>query len=56
MLGFSEYQITQVLNNLHQIFTMSDVYNAVEIWDKRHAEKILTAYLVTYCQVNISMI
>ena len=43
MLGFSEHQITQVLNNLHQIFTMSDVYNAVEIWDKTHAEKILSA-------------
>ena len=42
MLGFSEHQITQVLNNLLQIFTMSDVYNAVEIWDKRHAEKILS--------------
>ena len=37
MLGFSEHQITR-----HQVFTMSDVYNAVEIWDKRHAEKILS--------------
>ena len=41
MLGFSEHQITQVLNNIDQIFTMSDVCSAVEIWDKRHAEKIL---------------
>ena len=41
MLGFSEHQITQVLNNIYQIFTMCDVYTAVEIWDKRHAENIL---------------
>ncbi|CAB4040966.1 mediator of RNA polymerase II transcription subunit 34-like [Paramuricea clavata] len=41
MLGFSEHQITQVLNSIDQIFTMSDVCSAVEIWDKRHAEKIL---------------
>jgi hypothetical protein len=31
MLGFSEHQITQVLNNIDQIFTMSDVCSAVEI-------------------------
>ncbi|CAB4042204.1 Hypothetical predicted protein [Paramuricea clavata] len=44
MLGFSEHQITQVLNSIDQIFTMSDVCSAAEIWDKRHAEKILNIF------------
>ena len=41
MLGFSEHQITQVIDNLGMIFTLSDVFKAVEIWNNRHAIKIL---------------
>lgn len=37
ILGFSEHQITQVLSNLGILFTLSDIYQVVEIWDKRHA-------------------
>ena len=42
MVGFSEHQISQVLKNLERIFTFSDILNVVEIWDRRHAEKILS--------------
>lgn len=42
MLGFSKYQIEQVVENMEAIFSLSDVYNFVEIWDKRHAMKILS--------------
>ena len=42
MLGFSKYQIEQVVENMEAIFSLSDVYKFVEIWDKRHAMKILS--------------
>ena len=42
MVGFSEHQTSQVLKNLERIFTFSDILNVVEIWDRRHAEKILS--------------
>ena len=41
MLGFSEHQITQVVDNLGMIFSLSDVYEFVEIWDRRHALHVL---------------
>ena len=42
MLGFSDHQISQVAENLKMLFTVSDVYQFVKIWDKRHAVKILS--------------
>ena len=42
MVGFSEHQISQVLKNLERIFTFSDILSVVEIWERRHAEKILS--------------
>ena len=42
MLGFTDHQISQVAENLKVLFTLSDVYQFVEIWDKRHAVKILS--------------
>ena len=42
MLGFSKHQVTQVLDNLDIIFSLSDVYNFVEIWDMRHALEIIS--------------
>ena len=42
MLGFSEHQISQVLENVASIFTLSDIYKSVEVWDERHAQKILS--------------
>ena len=41
MLGFSEHQITQVLDNLDVIVSLSDVYRFVEIWDMCHARESL---------------
>ncbi len=40
MLGFSDYQIEQVLDNLDKLLTMSSIIENVEIWDMRHARKI----------------
>ena len=40
--GFSNYQIEQVVENMGAIFSFSDVYKFVEIWDKRHAMKMLS--------------
>ena len=42
MLGFFKYQIAQVMENMGAIFSLSDVYKFVEIWDKRHAMKIIS--------------
>jgi len=42
MLGFTDHQISQVAENLGMLFTLSDVYQFIEIWDKRHAVKILS--------------
>ena len=41
LLGFSEHQISQVDDNLDKIFTCDDVFAHVEIWDKRHAYKVM---------------
>ena len=41
MLGFSDHQITQVLDNLDVIFSLSDVFGFVGIWDVCHAREIL---------------
>lgn len=42
LLGFSELQIQQVLDNLHKLFSSSDICKFVEIWDMKHANKILS--------------
>ena len=41
LLGFSEVQIAQVLDNCENIFTLQDVLDKVEIWDLKHAHKII---------------
>ena len=52
MLGFSKHQITQVLDNLDMIFTLSEVYKFVEIWDVRHAQEILSVISEVFKDVN----
>ena len=42
LLGFSELQIQQVLDNLHKLFSSSDICKFVEIWDMKHCNKILS--------------
>lgn len=41
LIGFSEIQIQQVLENLENIFSLADICKFVEIWDMVHAHKIL---------------
>ena len=41
LLGFSELQTTQVLDNCENIFTVENVLDKVEIWDLKHAHKII---------------
>ena len=53
MLGFSEHQISQVLDNLHRIFSVADIFKLVEIWDKRHAQKILVIVGDVFQDINV---
>jgi len=53
MLGFSQHQTTQVLDNVHRIFSLADVYKFVEIWDKRHAQKILLILNNAFADVDV---
>ena len=41
LLGFSELQIEQVVINCETLFCLEDVLRSIEIWDMRHAKKIL---------------
>ncbi|CAB4043291.1 Werner syndrome ATP-dependent helicase [Paramuricea clavata] len=41
LLGFSELQISQVLENCDKLFSLDDVVKYVEIWDIRHTHKIM---------------
>ena len=41
-IGFSELQISQVLEHCGHLFTLQDVYSFIEIWDIKHAVNILT--------------
>ncbi|XP_068757874.1 uncharacterized protein [Montipora capricornis] len=52
MLGFSDHQISQVVENLGVLFSLSDIYNYVEICDKRHALKILSIISDMFGDVN----
>lgn len=52
MLGFSEHQIFQVLENIASIFTLSDIYKSVEVWDKRHAQKVLSVISIVFGDVT----
>ena len=52
MLGFSECQISQVLENVASIFTLSDIYKSVEAWEKRHAQKILSVISTVFGDVT----
>lgn len=55
MLGFSKHQITQVLDNLHVIFSLSDVYRFVEIWDMCHAREIMKVISNVFNDVGTRM-
>ena len=54
MMGFSWHQISQVLDNLHKIFSIADIYNFVEIWDRKHAQSILSILNDVFGDMNIN--
>lgn len=37
-----QFMVSQVLDNLERIFALCDIFEAVEIWDRRHAQQILS--------------
>ena len=41
LIGFSDHQISQVLENCDKLFSVSDVKEHVEIWKERHAHAIM---------------
>lgn len=50
-LGFPELQISQVLENVDKICTVEDVSSYVEIWNLKHAFKILEFITEVYGDV-----
>ena len=42
LIGFSELQISQVLEHCGHLFTLQGVYSFIEIWHVKHAVSILT--------------
>ena len=54
MLGFSQHQISQVLDNLQRIFSTADLCNLVEIWDRRHAQRILSIVSNVFQDINVN--
>ena len=52
LLGFSEVQIAQVLDNCENIFTLLDVLDKVEIWDLKHAHKIIAFISQVYGDIG----
>jgi len=54
MLGFSHHQISQVLDKLHRTFTAAHVYNLVEIWDRRLAQRILLIVSNVFQEINVN--
>ena len=48
LLGFSEVQVEQVVDNCGKLFTLQDLLDNVEIWDLKHAYKILEIMLQVF--------
>jgi len=52
VVGFSEIQIQQVLDNVEHLFNINDICNSVEIWDIIHAHKILQILSDTFQDID----
>ena len=50
---FTEFQVSQVLKNCHQIFTLEDVMSKVEIWRIIHAQNILYMLGQVFTDVDV---
>ena len=42
LLEFGKFNISQIIQNCHQLFSVDDICNCVEIWRTEHARSILT--------------
>jgi hypothetical protein len=51
-LGFSNIQISQVINHAYKLFTIEDICNHVEIWDIHHAYKVFNILQNVFCDMN----
>lgn len=56
LLGFSELQIEQVVINCETLFCLEDVLRSIEIWDMRHAKKILDVLSDVFGDINSSVL
>lgn len=58
MLGFSNQQIAQVLENCDKIFTLDDVISNIEIWHIQHGCKIMESISSVFgdCATENSMV
>jgi hypothetical protein len=52
ILGFSNIQISQVINHAYKLFTIEDICNHVEIWDIHHAYKVFNILQNVFCDMN----
>ena len=52
LIGFSDHQICQVLENCHKIFSISDIKVYVEIWKERHAHAIMDIFAEVFKDIN----
>ena len=56
LLGFSDIQISQVLDHCSEMFSIRDICNLVEIWDLQHAIKIYGILDVIFMDMDDSLI
>lgn len=56
LLGFSELQIEQVVINCETLFCLEDVLRSIEIWDMRHAKKILDVLSDVFGDIDSSVL
>ena len=48
LIGFSEQQISPVLDNCDKLFSIDNILTYVEIWDIKHADDILSVIVQTF--------
>ena len=56
LLGFSDTQISQVLDHCSEMFSIRDICNLVKVWDLQHAIKIYGILDVIFMDMGDSLI
>ena len=54
LLGFSELQVEQVINSCDSLFSLDDICDNVEIWDMKHAHRIMNMINHVFGDVSTS--